>query len=54
MDMVGRETRERLVRELRKGKRSHLRKGHLGVTVMWPCSNLREKRGFGEVSSAKE
>lgn len=34
VDMVGRETREQPVRELRKGKRSHPKKEHLGVTLM--------------------
>ena len=54
MGEVGRKTRKGLVRELREGKRSHPSRQHLRVTLMWPCSNHREKLGFGGMNSAKE
>lgn len=53
MGEVGRETRKGLVREIRKDKRNQPRREHLRVTLTWPYSNLREKRGFGRVSVPK-
>lgn len=53
MGEVGRETRKGLVREIRKDKKNQPRREHLRVTLTWPYSNLRDKRGFGRVSMPK-
>lgn len=50
MGEVRRKNRKELVREFGESKRSHPGKEQPGVTLMWPCSTIRDKLGFGGVA----